>query len=117
VVDDEPDVADLVALILGNAGHEVDTAHSGRAALDRLESTAYDVLICDLVMPRVNGIAVYHAVLERPAPRPRVIFLSGYYDAGGYEEFIESAGVATVPKPFDFLALRATVERVLGQPA
>ncbi|HUM14258.1 MAG TPA: response regulator [Candidatus Nitrosotalea sp.] len=116
VVDDEPDVADLVALILGNAGHQVDIVHGGRAALGRLESTGYDMLICDLVMPNVNGIAVWEAVQARPAPRPRVVFLSGYYDAGGYEEFIEKAGVATLPKPFDFVALPDTIARLLESP-
>jgi CheY-like chemotaxis protein len=117
VVDDEPDVAELVALILGNAGHQVDMVHSGRAALERLEAERYDLVICDLVMPGINGIAVHKAVQERPEPRPRMVFLSGYYDAGGYEEFIERSGVATLPKPFDFVTLPQTIARLLESPA
>jgi CheY-like chemotaxis protein len=114
VVDDEPDVAELVVLILGNAGYEMEAVHSGRAALARLETEAYDLVICDLVMPEVNGIAVFEALQQRPEPRPRLVFLSGYYDAGGYEDFLNESGVPTLPKPFDFKALPETIARVLG---
>jgi CheY-like chemotaxis protein len=114
VVDDEPDVAELVVLILGNAGYEVEAVHGGRAALDQLETESYDLIVCDLVMPGVNGIAVFQAVQRRPEPRPRMVFLSGYYDAGGYEDFLSESGVPTLPKPFDFKALPETVARVLA---
>jgi len=113
VVDDEPDVAELVVLILGNAGYEMEAVHSGRAALARLAAETYDLVICDLVMPEVNGIAVFEAVQRRPEPRPRMVFLSGYYDAGGYEDFLSQSGVPTLPKPFDFKALPETIARVL----
>jgi CheY-like chemotaxis protein len=113
VVDDEPDVAELVVLILGNAGYEMEAVHSGRAALARLEAEAYDLVICDLVMPDVNGIAVFEAVQRRPEPRPRLVFLSGYYDAGGYEDFLTESGIPTLPKPFDFKTLPETIARVL----
>jgi CheY-like chemotaxis protein len=112
-VDDEPDVAELVVLILGNAGHEMEAVHSGRAALARLEVETFDLVICDLVMPEVNGIAVFEALQRRPEPRPRLVFLSGYYDAGGYEDFLNESGIPTLPKPFDFKALPETIARVL----
>jgi CheY-like chemotaxis protein len=112
-VDDEPDVAELVVLILGNAGYELEAVHSGRAALARLETETYDLVICDLVMPEVNGIAVFEAVQRRPEPRPRMAFLSGYYDAGGYEDFLSKSGVPTLPKPFDVKTLPETIARIL----
>jgi two-component system NtrC family sensor kinase len=114
VVDDEPDVADIVAIVLRKAAHEVDIVDSGTAALDRLETERYDLIVCDLVMPGVNGMAVYEAVERRPEPRPRMLFLSGYYDAGGYEDFLERTKAPVVPKPFDFAALPEAVARVLG---
>lgn len=114
MVDDEPDVADIVAIVLRKAAHEVDIVDSGAAALDRLERDRYDLIVCDLVMPGVNGMAVFEAVQRLPAPRPRMLFLSGYYDAGGYEDFLERTKVPVVPKPFDFVALPEAVARVLG---
>jgi DNA-binding response OmpR family regulator len=115
VVDDEPDVTELVAIALQE--FEVEAVHSGRAALDRLAAQPYDLVICDLVMPTVDGRAVYRAVQERPGPRPRVLFLSGYHDAGGHEDFLRATGAATMPKPFDIDALRGTVRRLLEMPA
>jgi hypothetical protein len=44
-----------------------------------------------------------------------MLFLSGYHDAGGYEEFVREAGVPTMAKPFDFKALRETVRRILDR--
>ncbi len=114
VVDDEPDVAEIVMILLRKAGYDVDVVHGGRAALERLEAEPYDLVMCDLVMPEVNGMAVYRAVQERPEPRPRMLFLSGYYDAGGYERFLSESHVPTVPKPFDFVALPEAVARVLA---
>lgn len=115
VIDDEPDVAELVAVVLQRNGFEVEIVHSGAAALERLGAEPYDLIICDLVMPGTNGIAVHRAVQQRPEPRPPMLFLSGYYDAGGYEGFLRESGVPTMPKPFDVEVLRATVLRILGQ--
>lgn len=114
VVDDDPDVADLVALALRKDGFKVEIVHGGTAALDRLATEPYDLVVCDLVMPEVNGISVYRAVEERPEPRPAMLFLSGYHDAGGYEEFLRGAGVQMMPKPFDVDDLKATVRQLLA---
>ena len=115
VVDDEPDVAEIVAVVLRRADFEVHMVHSGRAALERLAAEPpYGLIVCDLVMPEVNGVAIYRAVLQRPEPRPRVLFLSGYHDAGGYEDFLRETGVPTLGKPFDVNGLRETVARLLS---
>jgi CheY-like chemotaxis protein len=115
VVDDEPDVTDLVAAILRPAGFEVETVHGGRAALEQLAAAPYDLVICDLVMPGVDGVAVYHAIQKRGTSRPLMLFLSGYHDAGGYETFLREASVPTAPKPFGVDDLRRTVTRLLGE--
>lgn len=115
VVDDEPDVADIVAAILGPAGFEVETVYGGRAALEQLAAEPYDLVICDLVMPEVDGVSVYRAIQKMGESRPLVLFLSGYHDAGDYETFLREASVPTAPKPFDVDDLRRTVKRLLGE--
>jgi two-component system OmpR family response regulator len=115
VVDDEPDVAEVVVLLLQRDGFEVEAVHSGQAALERLaEVRPYDLIVCDMVMPEMNGAALYRVVQQRPEPRPLMLFLSGYHDAGGHEEFLRAAGVPMVAKPFDVGALKAMVHRLLG---
>ncbi|HKX03420.1 MAG TPA: response regulator [Methylomirabilota bacterium] len=121
VVDDEPDVANLVADVIRRDGFDVETVHSGAAALNRLAAEAYDLIVCDLVMPEVNGIAVYRAVHQLAEPRPLILFLSGYYDlflsrhhdAGPYEAFLRETRQPALGKPFDINILRQTVRRLL----
>ena len=113
VVDDDADVAELVMLVLQREGLEVEAVHSGREALERLAAQSYDLIICDLVIPDINGIAVYQALQQRPEPQPRVLFLSSYFDAGGYEDYLKAAGVPILAKPFEVETLRAAVRAVL----
>jgi CheY-like chemotaxis protein len=115
VVDDDPDVADLVAEILRPAGFDVETVHGGRAALEELAAAPYDLVICDLVMPEVDGVAVYRAIQQQGESRPLILFLSGYHDAGGYETFLRDARAPTAPKPFEPDDLCRTVKRLLGE--
>lgn len=77
VVDDDPDVAELVVLVLQRDGFEVEAVYSGREALERLAAQSYALIICDLVIPEMNGVEVYRALQHRPEPHPRMLFLSG----------------------------------------
>jgi len=116
VVDDDPDVAELVEIVLRADGHEVETVHSGRIALERLAAGAYDLIVCDLHMPDVHGRAVYEAVQHRPAPHPAVLFVSGYHGADEkYEAFIREGRLPLLPKPFTVEALRHAIQRVLAE--
>jgi len=115
VVDDDADVAELVVLVLQRDGFDVEAVNSGQAALERLaELRRYDLIVCDMVMPMMNGAALYRALQQRPEPRPLWLFLSGYHDAGGYEEFFRAAAVPTLAKPFDANARTTAARRLLG---
>ena len=114
VVDDDADVRELIELALGSQNHEVDSVDSGRAALERLAQHAYDLIVCDLHMPDRDGPTVYRALARRPPPRPAIVFVTGYADAGPYEEFLRTAPVPVLGKPFDINALREVVRRMLS---
>ncbi len=64
VVDDQPEVAELVQAVLKDDGHAADAVYSGQAALDRLTQTVYDLVVCDVRMPDVDGKAVFRAVAQ-----------------------------------------------------
>jgi len=64
VVDDQTELAELIQIVLEDQGHAVAAVGSGQAALARLAEAAYDLVICDLQMPEINGIAVSTARLS-----------------------------------------------------
>src|SRR5215831_2910186 len=78
VIDDEPSVVRALTGLLRRDGYRVGTASNGQHALIQIQERQYDVLLCDLHMPELDGPAFY-AILARqdPALRQRVIFLTG----------------------------------------
>ena len=79
VVDDVPDAADALVLLLGLFEVQADVAYSGRDALRRFETTAYDLALIDTGMPDVDGDALALRVRERSAsPRPWLVALSAW---------------------------------------
>ncbi len=89
--------------------------HSGGAALERFAQTAYDLIVCDLHMPGVDGRGVYEAVVRRgPGPPPAVLFVSGHQDADEYEAFLREERLPVLAKPFTVDALREIAQRLLG---
>ncbi len=115
VVDDEPDVRELVEVLLAAPARLIDGADGGREALRRLAAQAYDLVVSDLRMPEVDGIQIYQAVQAQPAPRPALLFMSGFTNAAEFVPFLREAGTPVVAKPFDVPELRRTVARLLGE--
>jgi CheY-like chemotaxis protein len=102
IVDDEPLIGTTLKVLLGDE-HEVELASSGEAARNLLGNGGrYDVILCDLMMPGVSGMAL-HAWLEEhhPALAPRVVFMSGGVFTDEARDFLEGVDNARVEKPFD----------------
>ncbi len=76
VVDDEKRIADTLVAVLSLAGYQVWSAYSGTAALQRAAEVAPDLLIADVVMPEMNGVALAIAV-QKLLPLCRILLLSG----------------------------------------
>src|SRR5512136_2355349 len=111
VVDDQPEVAELVQAVLQDDGHAADAVYSGRAALDRLALTVYDLIVCDVRMPDVDGKAVFQAVAQLGPSRPIVLFMTGYGDAPTESDFLQATAAVALAKP---LGIDALLERVRG---
>jgi DNA-binding response OmpR family regulator len=109
VVDDQPVVAELVQAVLKDEGHAADAVYSGRAALDRLAQTVYDLVVCDVRMPDVDGKEVFRAVAQLGSPRPVVLFMTGYGDSPTDSEFLQTTAAVVLAKP---LGIDALLERV-----
>jgi PAS domain S-box-containing protein len=113
VVDDEHEIAALLADILTAAGHQVDAVGDGQAALERLRQRPYDLILSDLRMPRLDGPGLYRA-LEREHPEllSRFVLITG--DALGTEAtaFVQEVSVPSVSKPFSFEGVLRVVDQV-----
>ena len=114
VVDDEPLVAGLLVELLEGDGHHVEVAGNGRAALERLGTRGFDVIISDFKMPVLDGAGLYAGLVRHdPRLRERFVFISGDTLTPETRRFIESTGVPTVDKPFDATQVRRVVQAVL----
>jgi PAS domain S-box-containing protein len=101
VVEDEPALAAAVSEALIDAGFHVDRASDGEQALRRLRDRTYDVVICDLKMPRVDGIQFYRTIsATSPLLARRVIFVTGDVAGTDAEQFLEASGCRWLAKPF-----------------
>ncbi|MDE3156986.1 MAG: response regulator [Acidobacteriota bacterium] len=113
VVEDEPALAAAVADALSDAGYVVDRAGDGAQALAKVAERAYDVVICDLKMPRVDGMAFFRALVDRaPAITSRVIFVTGDVIGTDAERFLEESGCRWLAKPFRLGELLRAVTEV-----
>jgi signal transduction histidine kinase len=108
VVDDEPVIARLIQKAL--VEHDVTTAHDGREAVALMGQNAYDVILCDLIMPEMTGMDVYRAALQRATPlNDRIVFMTGGAFTQRARDFLESVPNLRIEKPFDLTHLERTI--------
>jgi len=111
------DVRDVIQLALDQPGHDVvDSVGSGQAALEQLAQHPYDLVLCDLHMPEVDGRALYRVIARRPPPGPAFLFVTGYPHGRPYAEFLRAAQVPVLAEPFAISVLRGSVRRLLSRP-
>ena len=101
VVDDEEPVLDLLRLYLQRLGHQPEVAHSGEEALLKIDRQEYDLIICDVRMPGVDGHQVYQYVKNKyPELLSRLIFVTGDTLHETTHKFLEECGCPVLIKPF-----------------
>jgi DNA-binding response OmpR family regulator len=115
LVEDERALATAVGEALTDAGLNVDYAGDGEEALARVRQTTYDVVICDLKMPRVDGKMLYRAIAAAtPSLARRVIFVTGDVAGTDAERFLDDTGCRWLSKPFRLGDLLRAVRETLA---
>jgi CheY-like chemotaxis protein len=118
VVDDEPEVAQLLIEILERNGHRVDRANSGREALTRLRYGEVDLILCDLRMPDLDGPTLYRELkAKRPELLSRIVFITGDTLGGDVTGFLSETGARVLEKPLDAVGVSAKIEAFLASDA
>jgi CheY-like chemotaxis protein len=116
VVEDEPAVRQIVTELLEQQGYTVVTAVNGEDALRFLESnqvpSQLDLLLTDIVMPRLTGTALADKV-KTLYPDVKVVFMSGYADETLANRGTLEAGMAFIQKPFTLEVLARKIRQVL----
>jgi two-component system, NtrC family, nitrogen regulation response regulator NtrX len=105
IVDDEPGVRSALSGVLRDEGYEVDAADSGEACLERLARQAYDVVVLDIWLPGMDGLATLSRMRERQIDS-QVVIISGHGN-------VESAVRAIKMGAFDFVEKPLSLEKTV----
>jgi signal transduction histidine kinase len=115
VVEDEPALADAVMDALRDAGYVAERAADGEEALVRVRTRPFDLVVCDLKMPRVDGQAFYRMLGSAvPEMTKRVVFVTGDVAGTAAEKFLQESGCRWLEKPFRLADLLHAVKAGLS---
>ena len=112
VADDEPITAEMLALMLTFRGFDVVCAHDGAEALRCARELKPDVILLDVIMPQLEGVAVTRALRDDPELHTRPVVLFSSADEAEIE-WREAGANLFLQKPIDIRALPDLVERLL----
>jgi len=114
VVEDEPSVAQLIVDVLREEGHQVEAVLESQEGLARLSRAQYDLVVCDLRMPRLDGPAFYEALIRAGSPaQNHILFVTGDTLAPRTMQFLERSKLPYLAKPFLVEELKLAVNRRL----
>jgi two-component system NtrC family sensor kinase len=102
VIDDEPAIVDLVMRLLTRNGYTVVGMQRAREAIEELKKQPYDIVLCDMRMPDMDGIAFHHHVQDAGlAHPPRLVIMTGDTNNARTEAFLRKHKLLVLRKPFN----------------
>ena len=111
-IDDEPKMTMLISSTLGDIGMTVDTAATGREAMERLADKHYDLVVTDMTMPEMTGLELADELIQLRSDIP-IILCTGYSDQVS-EEKARVSGIKTfLTKPVDMDGLASSIRRIV----
>ncbi len=113
VAEDNPAVREFIVRSLASAGYDVLSAIDGQQALDKLAQEKFDVLVSDIVMPNVDGIALAMKA-ARTAPDLKIVMISGYAQERLRAHNLDVLVHKIVAKPFSLEEICEAVKNALS---
>ncbi|MBT8399116.1 MAG: response regulator transcription factor, partial [Rhodothermia bacterium] len=111
VVEDDPDIAGLISIHLGDLGYDPDVAVTGRAALARLEQDTYQLVVLDIMLPEMDGFEVCKRIRETDRKIP-ILVLSARTEEVDKVLGLELGADAYMTKPFSLRELVARIKSI-----
>jgi CheY-like chemotaxis protein len=118
VVDDESFLLECLVDALGAWGMEVASSSRGDEAIEKLQSSTFDVIVSDIRMPGLSGVELFDWLkTQQPAMTRRILYTTGDAFDAKTREFLDGSQVPYLGKPFDLKQLKQSLERLLVTPA
>jgi CheY-like chemotaxis protein len=114
LLEDRNDFQSVLGKYLVSLSYEVASVSSGIEGVQQIMKRGFDVIICDMMMPKMGGEMFYWAVTRtRPATRNRFIFFTGHKNNPSLEFFFRRINARVLYKPFKLSALEAAINEIL----
>jgi len=115
VVDDEEQMLQVIRDTLEGCGYQVDTVTNCRDALSQVRSSAYELVILDLLLPDMNGFVLSQELVRvRPKLKDRILFISAVLFGQNTVDHLNAMGAGFLSKPFETTSLVQVVNRISG---
>ena len=115
IADDDPGIRRLLAVSLEKDGYQTVSACDGREAVDAMREGHVDLLLLDLMMPKMTGWEVLTERASAPELRKIPVIVITAERGEGIAKILDEGVCALLPKPFDLEALQALVKSCLSQ--
>lgn len=116
VVDDEKNSREGLKHFLSGLDYDVDTAESGKEALEKILSNPPEIVLTDLKMPEMNGLELLHEI-KRKSPKTIVILLTAYGTVENAVQAMKAGAYYYITKPVNFEELELIIKKALNQKA
>jgi CheY-like chemotaxis protein len=112
VIDDEPDMMEMLVFGLSERGLKVCMATSGAEAVELARREHFDIALTDFMMPRMNGLATT-AALKKVSPDMDVILTSAYLPEADLDQCLQAGATEYIAKPFTLAELDDVLGRII----
>ena len=112
LVDDEPDIREVLDIYLTELGYTVHTAENGEKALDVFHRTVPSIVLSDIKMPGMNGIELLRRI-KQESPETEVIMITGHGDMDLAIDSLKFQATDFITKPISDFALTVALKRAL----
>ncbi len=114
LAEDDPSVREFVNRALVHRGHDVTTVNDGGEALEALAEDTFDLVLTDIVMPRVDGVALALKV-SKDYPKMRIVLMTGYAAERDRAHNLDALVHEVVSKPFTLSDICDTIDAALTE--